>query len=161
MKAKKPAKLCSISSAAASAPGASYGDFAILFRTNEHCRPFEVELRKRKAPYVLVGASSFFDRKEVKDLTAYMRAAPHPTEDTAVLRILNTPRRGIGSQTIESIRKHAVQRRHSVWETLQDQQFLGELPVQAAKAAAGFTEVLDELGQRLRGRTGRARRCKS
>ncbi len=79
------------------------GDFAILFRTNYQSRALEVELRKRKISYNLTGAYRFFDRKEVKDIIAYLRIIANPLDDISLIRIINYPRRGIGDSTIEKI----------------------------------------------------------
>ena len=75
------------------------GEISILFRTNYQSRPFEEELRLRSIPYKLIGAYNFFDRKEVKDLIAYIRIVANQNDDLSILRILNYPKRGLGQNT--------------------------------------------------------------
>ena len=95
-------------------------DFAILFRANTQSRIIEQTLREHKIPYRMVGAQSFFDRKEVKDLISYLATIENPQADEYLLRILNTPPRGISELTshlaIDWSREHG----NSVWAALQD-----------------------------------------
>ncbi|HZN34938.1 MAG TPA: UvrD-helicase domain-containing protein [Pirellulaceae bacterium] len=116
-------------------------DFAILFRTNEQPRAFETELRKAKIPYVILGSQSFFDRKEVKDILAYLRVIERPEDEVSLLRIINNPPRGIGEKTIESLLKEAVSRGRPVWEVMK---VAGTLRVPSAQEAVGRFGMLIE-----------------
>lgn len=99
-------------------PGVEPGDFAILFRTNEQPRPFETELRKAKLPYVLIGGYSFFDRKEVKDVLAFLRLLDNPDDELSIRRIINTPPRGLGNKVVEKLLNHAAEKRMELWQVV-------------------------------------------
>ncbi len=87
-----------------------YGDFAILYRGNHQARPFEKALRAQNVPYFLSGGTSFFARNEIKDAMAYLRLLANPRDDSAFLRVINTPRREIGANTLERLAAHAAAR---------------------------------------------------
>ncbi len=131
-------------------PGMSPRDFAILFRTNEQTRPFESELRKANIPYVLIGGMSFFDRREVRDVMAYLKLLVAPQDEVSLLRVLNTPPRGIGQKSIEQMMKAAVQRGCSAWEILQRPQDIPEIPPSARGALGKFAEQIRQFQQRHR-----------
>jgi ATP-dependent DNA helicase Rep len=89
---------------------ASFGEYAILYRGNHQARAFETTLRRHQIPYFLSGGTSFFSRAEIKDLMAYLRLLTNPSDDSAFLRIINTPRREIGHTTLEKIGQYATER---------------------------------------------------
>jgi ATP-dependent DNA helicase Rep len=87
-----------------------HSDYAILFRSNYQARELETALRELRIPYVLTGGLSFFDRTEIKDAFAYLRLIANPLDDTAYLRVVNTPRRQIGPTTLARLGEYAGQR---------------------------------------------------
>lgn len=89
--------------------GTEFRDYAILFRNNHQTRVFERVLREQRIPYFLSGATSFFDKTEVKDIMAYLRLLCNPDDDNAFLRVVNTPRREIGPATLEQLAKYATE----------------------------------------------------
>ncbi|MAT69940.1 MAG: AAA family ATPase [Planctomycetaceae bacterium] len=125
-------------------PGGRAKDFCILCRTNEQPRAFETELRRLKVPYVLLGGMSFFDRKEVRDLLSYLKVVDDPTDEAALLRIVNTPARGIGAGTIKNLVETAVAAGVPVWELLEHPEKGGVSPA-ARKVLAGFTQLIHDL----------------
>jgi DNA helicase-2/ATP-dependent DNA helicase PcrA len=95
-------------------------DFAILYRTNAQSRSLEEALRKQSIPYRIYGGTSFYNRREVKDLLAYFRLVVNPQDEEALLRIINYPIRGIGKTTVERLIVAANEQNSSVWDLIGD-----------------------------------------
>ena len=126
-------------------------DFAILFRTNEQPRAFEQELRRAKLPYTLIGGMSFYDRKEVRDIVAYLKVLVHPRDEVSLLRVINTPPRGIGAKAVETLLARAVSLGRPLWEVLPEAAALG-LPEPAVKGVAAFRRLIEGCQERLSSR---------
>ena len=126
-------------------------DFAILFRTNEQPRPFEMELRRCKVPYVITGSQSFFDRKEVRDILAYFKWIDTPIDELSLLRVINVPPRGLGASSVDKLLKQAVATGTSVWEIMQNDAFVKTLP-SAAQQGIGILKFLyEEFSKKFKG----------
>jgi DNA helicase II / ATP-dependent DNA helicase PcrA len=119
---------------------------AVLYRTNFQSRQIEEALRRYGRDYVVLGGFSFYQRAEVKDALAYLKAALSPQDSVALLRIINTPARGIGKSTIEQIEQYALEHQLSVWTAigrmLDEKLFAGR----AESALRIFKTLLEELG---------------
>lgn len=124
---------------------AKYHDFAILFRTNFQSRPFETALREREIPYRLIGGLSFYDRKEVKDLVAYLKVIYNHEDDISLLRIINFPRRGIGESTIDELRKYAIENHWSLYQAMHEEGFLELLSAKPKTRIMEFTEMIEKF----------------
>jgi len=117
-------------------------DIAILFRTNEQPRAFEMELRRTKVPYVLIGGMSFYDRKEVRDVLAYLKVLANPHDEVSLLRIINTPARGISRPLVSRLTELAVARSKPLWDVLTARSMEG-VGAPARLAIEKFTELID------------------
>lgn len=128
--------------------GAQYSDIAILYRTNAQSRALEEALRNRNIPYKIYGGMSFYQRKEVKDLLAYVRLVVNPRDDEALRRIINTPARGIGEVTLNKIAAAAATHNMSMWEAVST---LGVSEIGLSGAAANkvaqFAKMIGELSE--------------
>jgi DNA helicase-2/ATP-dependent DNA helicase PcrA len=132
-------------------PGNNPRDIAILCRTNEQPRPFEMELRREKIPYVLIGGQSFYDRREVKDILAYLRVLDNPHDEPSLLRIINTPPRGIGQSSVKALLEQAVQHGKHLWDVLADLPPECKLSPAAVEAIHRFREMIQSYHARREG----------
>lgn len=129
------------------AEGRSYRDFAVLYRTNAQSRVFEEIFRRQAIPYCIVGGLRFYERKEVKDLLAYLRLIANPSDILSFRRIVNVPRRGIGPTTVERIERYVSEEGIPISETaLQADQIAGLQGAAAAKVKR-FGELMAVLRQ--------------
>ncbi|MFL6540046.1 MAG: ATP-dependent helicase [Chthoniobacterales bacterium] len=122
--------------------GDAWESFAVLFRMNAQSRVLEENLRRLQIPYRIVGGKSFFDRREVKDVLAYMSVLVNPDDDASLLRIINTPARGISASTVERALHESVQRKTSLWAALQSKEFLELASTRTATSIKAFVELI-------------------
>ncbi|MBI3666162.1 MAG: UvrD-helicase domain-containing protein [Acidobacteria bacterium] len=122
---------------------------AVLYRTNFQSRQIEEALRRYGRSYLLVGGLSFYQRAEVKDLLAYLKAAVSPQDSYSLLRIINTPARGIGKSTVELIARHTGETGLSLWASLEDLLARGSLAARSHAALAGFQSLMKDLRAHL------------
>ena len=130
-------------------PGIQPRDIAILCRTNEQPRPFEIELRREKLPYVLIGGQSFYDRREVKDILAYLRVLDNPRDEPSLLRIINTPPRGIGQATVTTLLGQAVEQGRPLWDVLGEVRVEGKITPVAADSVTKFRTLVESFANRI------------
>ncbi|HAE19366.1 MAG TPA: DNA helicase UvrD [Verrucomicrobiales bacterium] len=124
-------------------------DFAILFRTNGQIRKMEEVLREAKIPYRMVGAQSFYDRKEVRDILSYIQVLNQPELDIPLLRVLNTPPRGIGNTTSMAALDWSRDENQSIWETLIDEKFLTQVSSKVMNSIQAFTGRVEKARRDL------------
>ncbi|MBF2068240.1 DNA helicase PcrA [Fischerella thermalis] len=123
-------------------PELNWGSFAILYRTNAQSRPFEDLLVRAQIPYTVVGGLKFYDRKEIKDVLAYLRVIANPADTVSLLRVINTPRRGIGKATIDNLVGAAQELGTTLWEILSDETSVNTLSGRSAKSVNNFAAMI-------------------
>lgn len=126
--------------------GLSLDQFAVLYRTNAQSRVMEEHLVMSNIDYTIVGGTKFYDRKEIKDLLAYLRLIANPEDDLALSRIINEPKRGIGATSFEKMATFAIQQDRSIFDSLQEVDFMG-LTARATNEAVKFREMIDRFIQ--------------
>ena len=125
--------------------GYKASDFAILYRTNAQSRNFEEVFMKRKIPYKLVGGLKFYDRREIKDIIAYLRVIQNPVDDISLKRIINVPRRGIGNVTIEKVENYGSEMGISMYDAICQVENINGLSARAKNSIKEFTEIINTL----------------
>ena len=121
----------------------SYEDIAVLYRMNSLSRMFESKLREYKIPYKVVGGQSFFDRREIKDLLAYLSLIKNQHDDINLLRIINNPPRGIGAATVSLAVEKSREFRASISSTFQNPEFISNLSTKAASKVGVFVDLIE------------------
>ena len=125
--------------------GIAYENMAILYRTNAQSRVFEDQLIRRGIPYKVIGGLKFYDRKEIKDLIAYMNLLVNPRDDVAFIRIVNMPRRGIGEKSLVSLAEIAGKSSKSLYEVLKDPDLSRKLSMGERKKFRVFVDLMEEM----------------
>lgn len=121
-------------------------EIAILYRTNAQSRVFEEQLRRYNIAYKVFGGLSFYQRKEIKDLVAYLRLSINPFDEEALLRIINYPKRGIGNSTIDTFTQYAAEKEISLWRSLSEYPF----PSKTRSTLQGFVKMIEHFAKKAR-----------
>ena len=122
-----------------------FSDFAVLYRANAQARPVEDALNRSQIPYNIYGGTKFYERKEIKDLIAYLRVIQNPQDDISLKRIINVPRRGIGLRTIEKVEDRASLKQESLYYVLIDIESNSDISSKARKSISDFVDLMGTL----------------
>src|SRR5207249_200967 len=123
----------------------TYGDFAILYRTNAQSRIFEEVFLNSSTPYRIIGGLRFYERKEVKDLIAYLRVIHNPLDSVSLKRIINVPTRAIGSTTISALERESQETGTTLWDAVSEVNKIQSLALRARNAVSGFAAIIKGL----------------
>jgi DNA helicase-2/ATP-dependent DNA helicase PcrA len=129
-------------------PELGWGSMAVLYRTNAQSRSMEESLVRWGIPYIVVGGLRFYDRREIKDVLAYLRLLVNPADTVSLLRVLNVPKRGIGKTTVERFTDAANQLGLPLWEVVSDAEAVRSLGGRSAKGLLQFSELIQDLQRR-------------
>ncbi len=129
-------------------PELRWGDMAVLYRTNAQSRAMEESLVRWGIPYLVVGGLRFYDRREIKDVLAYLKLLVNPADTVSLLRVLNTPKRGIGKTTIERLTDASNQLGIPLWDVVSDAEAVRSLGGRSAKGLLQFHELVCDLQRR-------------
>jgi DNA helicase-2/ATP-dependent DNA helicase PcrA len=130
------------------ARGLNYRDMAILYRTNAQSLNFELAFKRNGVPHRVYGGMRFFDRAEIKDVVSYLAVVANPNDDLRLLRIINTPPRGIGQKTIDSVAAIAAAEQKPIFEVLQNISKYPELASSSVKLSR-FIDIMEELRHKV------------
>ena len=130
-------------------PELSWGNMAVLYRTNAQSRAIEESLVRWSIPYVVVGGLRFYDRREIKDVLAYLRLLVNPADSVSLLRVINVPKRGIGKTTVQRLTDAANQLGIPLWDVVSDAEAVRSLGGRSAKGLLQFCELINDLQSRV------------
>jgi len=125
--------------------GYSYKDFAILYRKNAQSRSFEEKFSFRGIPYRVLAGLRYYDRKEIKDVMAYLRLIENPGDNVSMLRVINEPKRGIGGKTLAGIEEYARAYNMSIFEALCEKELMATFGPKLRGSVEAFTDMLTDL----------------
>tara|TARA_Y100001968_G_scaffold136503_1_gene124619 strand:- start:69046 stop:71475 length:2430 start_codon:yes stop_codon:yes gene_type:complete len=126
-----------------------WGDMAVLYRTNAQSRAIEESLVRWSIPYIVVGGLRFYDRREIKDILAYLKLLINPADSVSLLRVLNVPKRGIGKTTVQRLNDASSQLSIPLWELINDVEAVKTLGGRSAKGLLNFSELINDLQSHL------------
>jgi superfamily I DNA/RNA helicase len=134
--------------------GASFADFAVLYRSNLQSRPFEIALRNARIPYTVTGGQDFFERAEIRDIVAYLRVLVNPRDEPAFLRVVNVPRRGIGDATLHQVHDLCRDTKCSLGKGLAEVLRRGGLPANTEAGIRSFLGLISGFRRRFASEKG-------
>ncbi|WP_426349718.1 DNA helicase PcrA [Alloiococcus sp. CFN-8] len=123
----------------------SYKDFAILYRTNAQSRIFEETFIRKDIPYRLIGGLKFYDRKEIKDIMAYLKVINNPLDEVSLSRIINVPKRNIGDATVAKVREFALEQEDNLYNVMVDVEDITTLSSRNISSIKKFTDLMEDF----------------
>ena len=126
-----------------------YSDFAVLYRGNYQAKLVEIKLQTQNIPYEITGGQSFYAKTEIKDVMAYLRLIINPTDDNALLRIINTPRRQIGPTTLEKLGEYANQRNLSLYDAIDEVGLNASMPANNLERLKRFKHWIQRVNRHI------------